>query len=100
MVHLMEKSILITGASGGLIGASYFRELKLREKEGKNTRPYAEIHRQLISTDNLNPLIFSLLANDFFVSFTKFEYNRNLYYRDRGYTFEEQLNQITERNDG
>jgi hypothetical protein len=94
---LMEKSILITGASGGLIGASYFRELKLREKSGENTRPYAEVHRQNISTDNLNPLIFSLLANDFFVSFTKFKYNGNYYYRDRGYTFEEQLNQITER---
>ncbi|HEX6892465.1 MAG TPA: patatin-like phospholipase family protein [Chryseolinea sp.] len=94
---LMEKSILITGASGGLIGASYFRELKLREKLGENTRPYAEVHRENISTDNLNPLIFSLLANDFFVSFTKFQYNGNYYYRDRGYTFEEQLNQITER---
>lgn len=94
---LMEKSILITGASGGLIGASYFRELKLREKQGEKTRPYANFHREQISTDNLNPLIFSLLANDFFVSFTKFEYNKNLYFRDRGYTFEEQLNQITER---
>ncbi len=94
---LMEKSILITGASGGLIGASYFRELKLRERLGENTQPYSNSHRQRISTDNLNPLIFSLLANDFFVSFTKFKYNGNLYYRDRGYTFEEQLNQITER---
>ena len=93
---LMEKSILITGASGGLIGASYFRELKLREQLGENTQPYSNLHRQRISTDNLNPLIFSLLANDFFVSFTKFKYNGNLYYRDRGYTFEEQLNQITE----
>lgn len=95
--ELMEKSILITGASGGLIGASYFRELKLREKLGENTRPYSGVHRQYIATDNLNPLIFSLLANDFFVSFTKFEYRGNYYYRDRGYTFEEQLNQITER---
>ncbi len=94
---LMNQSILITGASGGLIGASYFRELILREKSGQNTKPYAATHRRQISTDNLNPLIFSLLANDFFVSFTKFEYNGNYYYRDRGYTFEEQLNQITER---
>lgn len=93
---LMEQSVLITGASGGLIGASYFRELKLREKEGIDTRPYAPIHRQNISTDNLNPLIFSLLANDLFVGFTKFEYNNLYYYRDRGYTFEEQLNAMTE----
>jgi len=93
---LMEHSILITGASGGLIGASYFRELKLREKQGENIHPYANSHRQKISTDNLNPLIFSLLANDLFVGFTKFEYAGNYYQRDRGYTFEEQLNQITE----
>ena len=95
--QLMEHSILITGASGGLIGASYFRELKLREKTGEPSKPYAARHRRNISTDNLNPLIFSLLANDLFVGFTKFEYRGNYYYRDRGYTFEEQLNQITER---
>jgi hypothetical protein len=94
---LLKNSVLITGASGGLIGASYFRELKLREYRGEDTKPYSHQHRQRISTDNLNPLIFSLLANDFFVSFTKFEYNGNLYYRDRGYTFEEQLNRITQR---
>lgn len=92
---LMENSILITGASGGLIGASYFRELKLREKLGQKTKPYSRIHRELISTDNLNPIIFSLMANDIFVTFSKFEYNGNYYYRDRGYTFEEQLNLIT-----
>lgn len=94
---LMNNSVLITGASGGLIGASFFRELKLREMTGQRTKPYARSHQEQIATDNLNPLIFSLLANDFFVSFTKFSYGGDLYYRDRGYTFEEQLNQITLR---
>ena len=94
---LMKNSILITGASGGLIGASYFRELILRERLGKQVRPYANVHRQLISTDNLNPIIFSLMANDLFVGFTKFEYDGNYYYKDRAYTFEEQLNLITNR---
>ncbi|MBK5280415.1 MAG: hypothetical protein JJE09_16275 [Bacteroidia bacterium] len=75
--QLMENSVLITGASGGLIGASYFRELKLREKLGEPVKPYANVHRQKVSTDNLNPLIFSLLANDLFVGFTKFEYAKN-----------------------
>jgi hypothetical protein len=93
---LMEKSILITGASGGLIGATYFRELVLQNKMGVNVKPYSNTHRDKISTDNLNPLIFSLLANDLFVGFTKFEYAGNLYYRDRGFTFEDQLNNITE----
>jgi len=94
--ELMKKSILITGASGGLIGASYFRELKLREQQGQPIHPYAEIHRQKISTDNLNPLIFSLLANDLFVGFTRFEYAGLTYERDRAYTFEQQLSEITE----
>lgn len=92
---LMENSILITGASGGLIGASYFRELKLREKNGEPVRSHADVHRREISTDNLNPMIFSLMANDLFVGFTKYEYAGNSYLKDRGYTFEEQLNQMT-----
>jgi hypothetical protein len=92
---LMDNSILITGASGGLIGASFFRELKLRQNAGEPIKPHAEFHRRQISTDNLNPMIFSLLANDLFVGFTKFEYAGNFYLQDRGYTFEQQLNQIT-----
>jgi hypothetical protein len=93
---LLNNSILITGASGGLIGASYYRELKLREKKGDPVKPYADSHRKNISSDNLNPLIFSMLANDLFVGFTKFEYAGNLYLKDRAYTFERQLNQITQ----
>jgi hypothetical protein len=93
---LFNNSILITGASGGLIGASYYRELKLHEMQGDNVRPYGKNHRIKISTDNLNPMIFSLLANDLFVGFTNFEYGGFQYQRDRGYTFEEQLNQMTE----
>lgn len=93
---LMNNTILITGASGGLIGASYFRELKMREQNGENIKPYAGLHREKISTDNLNPLIFGLLANDLFVGFNHFEYAGQQYVRDRAYTFEDQLNQITE----
>ncbi|HEX8038711.1 MAG TPA: patatin-like phospholipase family protein, partial [Chryseosolibacter sp.] len=93
---LFRNSILITGASGGLIGASYFRELKLREHNGDGVNPYSPVYRAKISTDNLNPLIFSLLANDLFVGFTRFEYAGNSYLKDRGYTFEQQLNETTD----
>jgi hypothetical protein len=93
---LMKNAILITGASGGLIGAGFFRELKLRELHGETVRPHSAFHRRVISTDNLNPMIFSLLANDLFVGFTQYEYAGNFYLKDRGYTFEQQLNQMTE----
>ncbi|NJN42901.1 MAG: patatin-like phospholipase family protein, partial [Flammeovirgaceae bacterium] len=92
-----ENTMLITGASGGIIGASYYRELKLREKEGEAVNPYDPIHRKSISADNLNPLIFSFLANDIFVGFTKYEYGGFKYVRDRGYTFDEELNGITDK---
>jgi hypothetical protein len=93
---LLKNTVLITGASGGLIGASYFRELKLRKELKEPIDPYAAIHRQIISSDNLNPLIFSLLANDLFVGFTKYQYAGIRYERDRAYTFENQLNEITQ----
>ena len=93
--QLIENSILITGASGGLIGASYFRELKLREKMGEPMNPYSAIYRSKIATDNLYPLIFSLMANDLFVGFTRFEYAGNAYEKDRAYTFEHELSNIT-----
>ncbi len=93
---LFNSTMLITGASGGLIGASYFRELKFRDLNGETVNPYHASHRRNVSNDNLNPLIFSILANDLFVGFRKFEYQNHFYEKDRAYTFEEQLNKNTE----
>lgn len=90
-----DNTALITGASGGLIGASYFRELKLRQHNGEPVNPRDVSHRVSISTDNLNPLIFSFLANGLFVGFTKFEYGGFAYVKDRAFTFENELNEIT-----
>jgi hypothetical protein len=92
---LMKQSILITGASGGLIGASYFRELKLREIQGEDVKPYSPVHLANIAADNLNPLIFSLLANDLFTGLSNFKYANLNYKKDRAYTFEHELDRIT-----
>lgn len=92
---LMDKSMLITGASGGLIGAGFFRELVLRNKLDSTINPYDNIYLTSISNDNLNPIIFSFLVNDMFVKFQKFTYNNKKYVKDRGYSFEEQLNKNT-----
>lgn len=93
---LTEHTFLITGASGGIIGASYYRELKLREKMGEHIKPGSLDHAHAISTDNLNPLIFSFLANDVFVGLTKYEYKGQKYVKDRGYTFDQELSNITQ----
>jgi hypothetical protein len=94
--QLMENTMMITGASGGLVGAAYFRELYLRKKLGDSLHLQSPLYRKNISSDNLNPIIFSLLVNDLFVGFIKFEYQGLQYDRDRGYSFEQQLNKNTQ----
>ncbi|NJN42714.1 MAG: hypothetical protein HC811_11250 [Flammeovirgaceae bacterium] len=91
-----DHTFMITGASGGIIGASYYRELKLRQMNGEAVNPLSADHAQAISTDNLNPLIFSFLANDVFVGLTKYEYKGQKYVKDRGYTFDQELSNITQ----
>ena len=90
--RLMKNTALMTGASGGLIGSSYFRELSLQKVLGNETNPYAEHHRENIAKDILNPVIFSLVVNDLYFRYQHFDYGGNRYAKDRGYAFEEQLN--------
>jgi patatin-like phospholipase len=92
---LMNNAMLVTGASGGLIGAAFFRELVLQQKNNQAINPYNEAYLTSISNDNLNPIIFSFLVNDMFVKFQKFTYNNREYVKDRGYSFEEQLDKNT-----
>lgn len=93
---LFNHSVLITGASGGLVGASYFRELYLAKSQGKNINIYDPKHYTNITKDILNPVIFSLVVNDVFFRFQKFTYGKYEYLKDRGYAFEQQLNKNTE----
>ncbi len=92
---LLKHTMLITGASGGLIGASYFRELALRQKRGLINNLYSPEYLDRIGSDNLNAIIFSLLMNDIFAGFQKFEYAGIEYPKDRGYSFENQLSRNT-----
>lgn len=90
--ELMKRTFMISGASGGLIGAAYYRELYLEKQQGKNIDMFADKHFKNISKDILNPMIFSLVVNDLFLRFQTFEYNGQKYLKDRGYAFEQQLN--------
>lgn len=114
--RLMEQTQLITGASGGLVGAAYFRELVLRNKQQQDkatptecrpailaatstkTAPsvYSPQYLEKIARDNLNPVIFTLLVNDLFIRYQQFDYNGFSYLKDRGYAFEQQLNKNTD----
>jgi len=84
--QLFEKTTLITGASGGLFGAAYYRDLYM-EKLDRNA---PERLRQL-SNEVLNPVIFTLVVNDLLLKVKQFEYGGQVYKRERGYEFEEHM---------
>ena len=92
---LMDHTVMMTGASGGLIGISYYRELVLRQQTDSSIRRDDRAYLWGIARDNLNPVIFSLLVNDIFLGFQKFTYEGHQYIKDRGYAFEQQLNRNT-----
>lgn len=89
---LMPQTTLITGASGGLIGSTYYRELYLRDLN-QELDLFAEEHLDNISKDILNPMIFSLFISDLLLRYQTFNENGRTYYKGRGYAFEETLNQ-------
>lgn len=91
---LFENTRMISGSSGGTIGAAFYRELYLR-KDSMAEGLYSHVHRDAISKDILNRVLFSLATNDIFIRFRKREINGQSYVIDRAMTFEDQLNKNT-----
>ena len=99
---IMKKIFLINGAAGGMIGATYFRELFLqRQKNNDSGKQVNNINLQDkkyiddIAGDVLNPLFSSFVARDLIAPAQKFNVNDYTYVKDRGYAFEEKLNMNT-----
>ncbi len=89
---IMDKIFLFTGASGGMIGASYFRELYRQKKQGMNIQLQDDQYIDNISADLLNPVFSSFVARDLIAPAQKFNIGNYTYVKDRGYAFEEKLN--------
>ncbi|MGK2861330.1 MAG: hypothetical protein ACSLE0_05315, partial [Chitinophagaceae bacterium] len=83
------------GASGGMIGATYFRELYLQRQMGKNFNLQDKKYIEDIAGDVLNPVFSSFVARDLIAPAQKFKVNEYKYVKDRGYAFEEKLNMNT-----
>ncbi len=92
---LMNHTQMITGSSGGMIGAAYFRELYLQYINKQRPIYYGDSLLANISGDMLNPLAFSIATNDLFFRFQRFKDSSYSYVKDRGYAFENALNQNT-----
>lgn len=93
--QLMRKTSFITGASGGMLGAAYFRELSREKDAGKNIRLQDDKYVDDISGDLLNALFTSFVARDLASPAQKFKVGGYEYIKDRGYAFEQKLNENT-----
>ena len=92
---IMKKTMLMTGASGGMLAAAYFRELSRLKINGANINPENKEYLDNISEDLLNPVFSSLVARDLISPTQKFSFGPYRYVKDRGYAFEEKLNHNT-----
>ncbi|MBI1781025.1 MAG: patatin-like phospholipase family protein [Sphingobacteriales bacterium] len=90
--ELMKRTFLMTGASGGMLGATYFRELYLRNIQGAKYDLQDDALPDNISKDLLNPLFSSFISRDLIAPAEKFNVGPYRYVKDRAYAFEQQLN--------
>ena len=93
---IMNKTTLMTGASGGMLAAAYFRELARLKANGAMINLQNREYLDNISEDLLNPVFSSLIARDLISPSQKFTFGHYRYVKDRGYAFEEKLNRNTE----
>ncbi|GAB4254928.1 MAG: hypothetical protein Kow0079_11510 [Vicingaceae bacterium] len=93
--EFFKHAHLITGSSGGMIGAAYYRELYLRKVKNNLNNITQKIYIENIAKDMLNPIAFCIATNDYFIRFLKYNDGKYTYLKDRGYAFEKQLNENT-----
>ncbi len=91
--EFLDHTTLMSGASAGMIGATYYRELFLRKKMGLEKNVDNAFYN--ISKDILNPLCFTFIVNDFFIPWQAYRVDNQRYSKDRGYIFEKIISENT-----
>ena len=92
---LMQNTVLMTGASGGMLGMGYFRELYLRSQIGLVKDLYDEKYQKDIGKDLLNKICASVVTNDLYYPFQSRNISGYKYVLDRGMMMELAFNQNT-----
>jgi hypothetical protein len=91
---LLSQTQLITGSSGGMIGAAYLRELYLEKQKNEIQDYYACKYVTNISEDLLNPIAFKIATTEWF-PMQHFTVDSNEYPKDRAYALEHKLEDNT-----
>ncbi len=92
--RLLDQTVFIAGASGGMMGAAYLRELMYLRLRQPQIDLYATEHVERVSRDLLNPVI-SHVATNLLLPTPSFADGPHRYPRDRGYVFEQQWQENT-----
>ncbi len=93
---LMNQTQLISGSSGGMIGAAYLRELYLQKQNNKINSYYGKEYLTNISNDILNPISFKIATSEWLFPMQSFELDGDRYPKDRAYAFEHGLEENTD----
>jgi len=89
--RLLQHCVAISGASGGMLGATYYRELYRLKQKGQSLNLHDPRYTDNIAQDLLNPVFSSMIARDIFSPAQKFSIGNYRYVKDRGYAFEQKL---------
>ena len=90
--RIMNKTMLMSGASGGMLSCCLFSGISQIKIKRSAHRPENKQYFDNISKDLFNPVFSSLVTRDLISPSQKFSYSRYRYVKDRGYAFEEKLN--------
>ncbi|MES2591723.1 MAG: patatin-like phospholipase family protein [Bacteroidota bacterium] len=93
---LLAQTQLITGSSGGMIGAAYLRELYLQKQKKEIRSYYYRKYLTNISNDILNPIAFKIATSEWLMPLQSFTIDGNVCPKDRAYAFEHRLHENTE----
>ena len=88
---LLGQTQLITGSSGGMIGAAYLRDLYLQKQKNIIKSYYNKEYLINISNDVLNPIAFKIATSEWLFPMQSFILDGNKYPKDRAYAFENKL---------
>ena len=88
--ELTDEIRLMTGASGGMFGSVYFRELLYRQSLGETINPTDSHYRTNISRDMLNRITFQYFT-DLFLPNRTVNIDGHTYDRETGYSFDQQV---------
>lgn len=88
--QIYDEVRLMSGASGGMFGLSYYRELALRRTLGEEVDINSPQYHVNISKDMLNRIFFKMYA-DVFLPNREIQIGDKVYDRETGYSFDHQL---------